>query len=201
MTPTQPRARAAQYQNSRGHSSAGAVLLSCLLAGSACAGPGVIPTQLQDQVDRTLTFTQMQKDPEQYRGRLVVLGGSVISARRLTKSTRIEVLQLPLDESLEPGTTLTRSEGRFLAHHENFLDPAVLPAGTRITVVGEVTGSFTGLLDDATYTYPTLTVKKMTVWPYMLPGYKFVPYPYLGAYRGPYIGPPPGFEKQVPSKR
>ncbi len=161
----------------------------------------MIPPELQDQVDPGITFTELQKDAEQYAGRLVVLGGSVISARRLTDRTRIVVLQLPLDESLEPGTILSRSEGRFLAFHQDFLDPAVLPAGTRITLVGEVIGSSTAPLDDTTYTYPTLTVRKMTIWPYMLPGYKFVPYPYLGAYRGPYMGPPPGFEEKASTKR
>lgn len=42
-----------------------------------------------------------------------------------------------------------------------------------------------------------LTVKKMTTWPYLLPGYQFGPYPYLGAYRAP----PAGFEEQASSKR
>lgn len=176
-------------------------VLICLLAAGACAGPRVIPQGLVDRVDRTITFTDLQTDPERLRGRLVVLGGSVIAARRLAEHTRIEVLQLPLDESLEPGTVLTRSKGRFLAFHENFLDPAVLPAGTRITVVGEVTGSITAPLDESTYTYPTLTVKKMTIWPYLLPGYKFGPYPYLGAYRGPLVGPPAGFEEKASKQR
>lgn len=201
MIPVLIAARTAQNRRGAVNRSAGAVVLACLLSTGACAGPAVIPAGLQDQVDRTITFADVQKDPGQFRGRLVVLGGSVVGARRLTETTRIEVLQLPLDESLEPGTILTRSAGRFLAFHEKFLDPAVLPAGTRITVVGEVAGSTTGPLDESTYTYPTLIVKKLTIWPYLLPGYKFGPYPYLGAYRGPYPGPPAGFEEKVSKKR
>lgn len=173
------------------------VVLIGLLGAGACAGPAVIPPGLEDQVERTVAFTDLLKDPERFRGHLVVMGGSVVAARRLAERTRIEVLQLPLDESLEPGTVLTRSQGRFLAFHEEFLDPAVLPTGTRITVVGEVTGSMTEPLDESTYTYPTLTVKKMTIWPYLLPGYMFGPYPYLGAHRGPLIGPPQGFQEKV----
>ncbi len=201
MTSTPTDVRPEGQRKALWNAAACTVVLSCLLGGAACAGPAVIPPELQDQVDPTITFRELQKDPEQFRGRLIVLGGSVISARRLAERTQIEVLQLPLDESLEPETILRRSEGRFLAFYEGFLDPAVLPAGTRITVVGEVTGSVTGPLDESTYTYPTLTVKKMTIWPYMLPGYKFVPYPYLGAYRGPYVGPPPGFEEKAMNKR
>ncbi len=197
MIPTQTGARKEPHPACPGHRGTCTILLSCLLGGVACAGPVVIPMELQGKVDRTISFKELQNDPERYKGRSVVLGGPVISARRLRESTRIEVLQLPLDESLEPGMILTRSEGRFLAFHLEVLDPAVLPVGTRITIVGEVTGSFTGPLDEATYTYPTLIVQSMTIWPYMVTGYGFGPHPYFGAYRGPFMGPPPGFEKKV----
>ena len=138
------------------------LVLSGLLAG--CAAP-VLPASLQLQVDRTLTFAQLKDSPDSYRGRLVIVGGEVLSAKRLKEGTRIEVLQIPLEDSHAPGKDRTASEGRFLARQQEFLDPATLPPGTRVTIVGEVTGATTLPLDETDYTYPTLEIKHLKVWP------------------------------------
>ena len=131
----------------------------------ACATPSFIPASLQSQVDRSLTFSQLKDSPDSYRGRLIVLGGAVLTAKRLKDGTRIEVLQLPLDDSQRPESDRTVSEGRFVALQKGFLDPATLPEGTRVTLVGEVTGVMTLPLDETEYAYPTLEIKTLKVWP------------------------------------
>lgn len=131
----------------------------------ACAPPSFIPASLQTQVDRSLTYSQLKDSPDSYRGRLIVLGGEVLTAKRLKDGTRIEVLQLPLDDSQRPESDRTASEGRFVGIQKGFLDPATLPGGTRVTLVGEVTGVMTLPLDETEYAYPTLEVKTLKVWP------------------------------------
>ncbi len=163
------------------------LLILLLLPG--CAGREVIPQDLRDRVDQEVTFAELKEDPTSLQGRLVVVGGVVLSAKLMKEKTRIEVLQLPLESSLEPRTDLTASQGRFLAFQEAFLDPATIPSGTRVTMVGEVTGATSLPLDETEYTYPTLAVRKLTVWPKSMPSYWFRPYPYFGAYWGPYWGP------------
>lgn len=138
------------------------LVLSGLLAGCAAS---VLPASLQLQVDRTLAFAQLKDSPDSYRGRLVIVGGEVLSAKRLKEGTRIEVLQIPLEDSQAPGKDRTTSEGRFLAMQQEFLDPATLPPGTRVTIAGEVTGATTLPLDETDYTYPTLEIKHLKVWP------------------------------------
>lgn len=137
--------------------------LSSLLAG--CAPSGIVPAPLQPQVDRTLTFAQLKASPDSYRGHLVIIGGEVLSAKRLKEGTRIEVLQIPLEDSHAPGKDRTASEGRFMAIRQEFLDPATVPPGTRLTIVGEVTGAATLPFDETDYTYPTLEIKHFKVWP------------------------------------
>jgi outer membrane lipoprotein len=175
-----------RISNSERHYRTSAILLIAgILAGCATQ---VIPSPLADLVVRDLTFGQLKEAPAQYQARLVVFGGVVLSARRMKDSTRIEVLQLPLDYALEPTGRLTESKGRFLAFHREFLDPATLPPGTRLTVVGEVTGAETLPLDEATYTYPTLEIRSMTIWPRAY--VPFRPYPFMGMLWGPpYWGP------------
>ena len=151
----------------------------------------------QEVEDRqALTFLQVKAAPDSFKGQPVAFGGKVLTARRQKDSTRIEVLQLPLDQSLRPGYDLTQSQGRFIAVQREFLDPATLPPGTRVTVTGEVSDSITLPLDETDYTYPVINIKRVHVWaasenmaprirPYAGPG------PYWGPYWSPYWQPWP----------
>lgn len=124
------------------------VMLGAIVALlSGCASTSFIPASLQTQVDHTLTFSQLKESPPSYKGRLVLLGGEVLTAKRLKEGTRIEVLQLPLDGYQIPETDRTTSQGRFLALQKEFLDPATVPPGTRVTIVGEVMGATTLALE------------------------------------------------------
>ena len=145
---------------------------------------------------QTLTFQQVTAAPGSLKGQAAVFGGNVLSGRRLKDGTRIEILQLPLDRSTRPGYDLTQSQGRFIAFQREFLDPATIPPGTRVTVTGEISGSITLPLDETDYTYPVITIKQLRVWakseevaprirPYMGPG------PYWGPYWSPYWRPWP----------
>ena len=149
-----------------------------------------------DAQTQALTFLQVKAAPDSFQGQSVVFGGKVLTARRLKDGTRIEILQLPLDRSTRPGYDLTQSQGRFIAIYREFLDPATVPHGTKITVTGEVTGSVTLPLDETDYTYPVIDIKQLHVWarsedvaprihPYMGPG------PYWGPYWGPFWQPWP----------
>jgi outer membrane lipoprotein len=169
------------------------VALLVILTGCAStqeAGDG------SDAQTQALTFLQVKAAPDSFQGQSVAFGGKVLTARRLKDGTRIEILQLPLDQSTRPGYDLTQSQGRFIAIYREFLDPATVPHGTRITVTGEVSGSITLPLDETDYTYPVINIKRVQVWagsddvaprirPYMGPG------PYWGPYWSPFWRPWP----------
>jgi outer membrane lipoprotein len=143
-------------------------LVSCwfvaciLLVG--CSPQRIIPESIEPLVDRTVSFHDVLASPESYKGRVLVLGGEVLNAKRLRDGTQIELLQLPLDDGEAPSHDRQQSQGRLLALQQEFLDPATMVAGTRVTIVGEVSGSKTDHLDDVEYRYPTLIVKHLHVW-------------------------------------
>ena len=124
------------------------------------------------------------KDPEKHRGVLVALGGEVLSSKRLADETRVEILQLPLDSSEQPVIDRTSSQGRFLAFESSFLDPATLPPNTRITLVGEVTGSLNARLDEMEYSYLTVRMKHLHVWSESLVNQSEDPGPRFGIFGG-----------------
>jgi outer membrane lipoprotein len=145
------------------------LFIFCLsLFGAGCATSqfnNTLPPALAENIESTLTFPEIQESPDSFQGKLVLLGGQILEARRLKDSTQLTILQLPLINEQKPTPELTQSQGRFIAEQQEFLDPATVPPGTRVTVVGELTGSVRRNLDETMYTYPTLIIKDLKVWP------------------------------------
>ncbi|MBI5855614.1 MAG: Slp family lipoprotein [Nitrospirae bacterium] len=158
------------------------ILLLAGLALSGCAlSEPAFPPALQQQVEPALTFAQIKDAPDSSRGKTVMLGGEVLDAKRLKEGTRLEVLQLPLERWGEPIRDLTASEGRFYAIQKEFLDPATIPAHTRVTLIGDITGATAGKLDEMEYSYPTVDIKSLKMWPKAEPAA-----PVFRPYYGPY---------------
>lgn len=142
-----------------------------LILSAACSSQRVIPEALEPLVDRAVTFREVVEAPDSYRGKIVVVGGEVLKAKRLKAGTQIELLQLPLDKGERPILNRQQSQGRFLAIQEEFLDPATIVEGAKMTIVGEVSGAKTEHLDDVEYRYPVLIVKHLHTWPAPSPDY------------------------------
>ena len=140
------------------------VVILSLIAASCSSSPVGIPETLELHIDKNLTFTEVLASPESYKGRLILLGGEVLKAKRLKEGTQVELLQLPLNNDQEPTIDLTQSQGRVLVLHQEFLDPATLMPGMLVTLVGEVSGAIVEKMDEVDYGYPTLTVKHWHVW-------------------------------------
>lgn len=207
-----------------------ALLLGGLLVLSSCAEsahqvhrnavPLDVPSELEKQIDTSIAFADLHAAPGNYVGRVVMVGGVVIRAKRTKDQTQIEVLQLPTEGGGPSTTERLRSEGRFLAVREGFLDPASVPAGTPITVIGVVTGSTTRPLDESEYTYPILDIKHLIDWsavasqrsgggaaafygPYYPPYYWWGPYGYYPYFERPYpffIQPRPPSPRPPPQR-
>jgi outer membrane lipoprotein len=131
---------------------------------SACSSANVIPPELEKQIDSSVSFSDIQASPQSAQGRTVLLGGEVLGARRVQDGIELEILQLPVKGDNPPVDRRTASQGRFLAVDRGGADPASFPPGTRLTLVGEVTGEDTRRLDESTYRYPTVEVKHLYVW-------------------------------------
>ncbi len=139
-------------------------LIGVLVMAAGCTSTQVIPESLEPQIEKTVAFDQIISSPDSYRGKVVLLGGEVLKAKAMQGGTQLEVLQLPLDDDLEPALDRMQSKGRFLALQREFLDPATVAEGTRVTVVGEVTGASVEKMDEADYRFPTLDVKHLHRW-------------------------------------
>ncbi len=128
---------------------------------AACSPP--FSRELLDRVDRNVTYADVQKEPDRFTGRVLMLGGIIVGARNLKAGTELEVLQQPLDGQGRPYET-DETGGRFVAVTDQFLDTAIFHRGRAITIVGEVAGRQTRPLGQIEYRYPILKVKDLHIW-------------------------------------
>ena len=175
-------------------------LIVLLSGASGCATFSSSPfdQSLETQVTTGVVFSQVVQHPSGFIGQSIKVGGVVLSAKRLKDRTEVMVLQVPLDGDSVPLWDRTESQGRFIATQQAFLDPATLPKGTRLTIIGKVTGQVTIQVDDEEKIYPVLAIQALKVWP-LIPsggyGYRpsWGPYPFWGNYWGSYWVYTPSF--------
>ena len=162
------------------------IMSVALLFVSGCSRKDVIPDRLEGKVDRDLRYSDIKRDPEAKKGKLMLAGGKVLSAKRVEDGTMIEVLQIPLSEDLMPTGRETESKGRFVVIDRSgqVADPAVFDdENKRITAVGEVVGTTTIQIDEAQQQVPQLALKHVTVWDWDRVKGGYTPY---GGYAYPY---------------
>lgn len=157
-------------------------LLLPILAGCTVSP---IPKPLRMAAEHQPTFADIAARPDAYRGRAVLLGGTIIQTTNLPRTTEIEVLQKPLDHYDDQPEISDRSSGRFLVRCPGFWDSAVYAKNRDITVAGTVEGKESRSLDQIQYSYPVINCQGIHLWPNQLPAYAYPPpYGYGPWWRG-----------------
>ncbi len=137
------------------------LLLLSVILFYGCAP--VISQETLKSVDRGIKITDLVKHPEKYRGREVVLGGTIASVENMADKTEVEVLDQPMDRRLKP-VDPERSEGRFIAVFDGFKDPALYSRNRRITIAGVFKGVVKRKLGKMDYEYPVVESREHYLW-------------------------------------
>ena len=126
-------------------------------------GCTVISQNMMAEALTDVSFPQLSRDVDTYRGQTVILGGHVIEVRNEAQQTVIVVLQTPLGSGQEP-LPPDQSQGRFMLQHDGFLDPEVFAKGRTITAAGKVTGVIREAIDHEAYDYLSLESREIYLW-------------------------------------
>ena len=119
-------------------------------------------------------------------------GGEIVSTRNLPDKTRIEIVSRSLDGGGRPRRT-DRTEGRFVAYVDGFLDPVVYAKGREITVEGEVSGVESGRIGEYPYRFVVVRAASQRLWPRREAAVPLPipdPYPFWRSDPWPYPYPP-----------
>jgi len=133
-----------------------------MLAGAGCGH--TMSETVRRQADTTIPFPQLRAHPDAYKDRTVILGGEIWQAHNVPEGTLVEVVHKPLDAYERPLFT-DRTEGRFMALCNRYLDPAIYAKGREITVAGQVLGTRSGYIGELEYTYPLVSCLELHLWP------------------------------------
>ncbi len=110
-----------------------------------------------------MSLRQVIKDPDFYKGEVVLWGGVIIESKNLKKGTQVVVLEKDLDIWGRPKES-DKSGGRFIVLYPGYLDAAIYRRDREITVAGEIIGREVQPLHEIEYTYPLLSPREIHLW-------------------------------------
>ena len=138
-----------------------AVLFSCMLFFQGCSY--AISSGMAGRADKTVLFEKLQADPDSFKGKIIIVGGTIAQTSDVNQGTLIEVTQRPLDYWGKPERT-KRTGGRFLVFHPGQLNMMAYAPGVDITIAGEVLGTESPMIGEKQYDYPIVLSKELKLW-------------------------------------
>lgn len=137
------------------------LLLGAALALAGCAS--TVPSEVRSAPEPPLSRGDVVDDPEGSRGADVRWGGRIVAVRHEEEATWIEVVQRPLERRGRP-QDVDRSDGRFLARFDGFLEPSIYTSDRLLTVRGSVLGVRDGRVGEFRYDYPVVEARAHHLW-------------------------------------
>ena len=130
------------------------------LALVACA-----PAPIYKNVPNAITAppTLVAQSPERYSGGDVIWGGRIVQVTTFANHSEVELLAYPLDASQRPQLN-DIGNGRFIAVMPGYVEPLDYPAGALMTMSGKLNGTRVGMVGEANYVFPLVSVAQSHVW-------------------------------------
>jgi len=148
------------------------LVVAVSLALGACGG---IPSGVMKQVDQGLTFEDAKTAPEQHRGKVFLLGGTVEERQDLKDRTWMLISQHSLD-SLNRPHIAAPSEGEFVVVISPPVNPTQYRRGRRVTVVGRMIGLKQVAGSDPARSFPSFVALYLRPWKHGTRSSESLPY-------------------------
>lgn len=140
------------------------LLFFSLLALLAQSCTYAVSRDMTERADKALTFEMLQADPDAYKGKLMILGGTIAHVSDAKKGSVLEIIEKPLDYWGKPKRT-ERTGGRFLLVTPVRLNILLFAPDREITVAAEVAGARSQALGETEHSYPVVLSKELKLWP------------------------------------
>ncbi|MEN6620417.1 MAG: Slp family lipoprotein [Smithella sp.] len=133
---------------------------------------------------KDVNLSDVVKNPEKYKGELIIWGGVIVETISKPDETLIIVRQTELDFEKRP-ENLDKSAGRFMIQYQGFLDPVIYSKGREVTVAGTIAGTEERAIGEHRYIYPIVKAREIHLWEKITPQYYYDPW----LYRDPFLYP------------
>lgn len=109
-------------------------------------------------------------------------GGTIVDVTNTEDNkTRVEIVSRPLQRSGRPIND-DRTDGRFIAEFNEFLDPEIYTTGRDLSVIGTVADTVEGRIGNTSYRFPLLQVTNYRYWKPLPPQRQHPHYPFHDHY-------------------
>ncbi|UCH40083.1 MAG: Slp family lipoprotein [Gammaproteobacteria bacterium] len=135
------------------------LITGLLLVACASKPPEAISKVPQDNP----SLTRVRMDIDAYIGAEVRWGGEISQVENKADRTWIEIVRQDLRKNGRP-VTGGKSDGRFIASFDRFLDPVVYEVGRPLTVVGTIESRVNRAIGDYDYQFPVVVVEGSFLW-------------------------------------
>ena len=136
-------------------------LLAAILLVSGCATTP--PEPINKVLHENPSLTQVRMDIDAFKGKDVRWGGVISKVENQASETLVEIVRHELRSDGSP-IRGGKSDGRFIASFDRFLDPVVYEEGRRLTVVGAINGSIRRPIGEYDYLFPVVAVEGSYLW-------------------------------------
>jgi outer membrane lipoprotein len=143
-------------------------LLLLLIAYSACvtACAPVLSAKTMERASRSVPLDRMIQQPELYRGKLYVFGGTIASSKTTAAGSLLELVFTTVDSYGSLQNTISGSRVLvFMPKEQGFLDPVLFAPGRNVTVSGFFDGVQNGKIGEMSYTFPFFIIAEIYLWP------------------------------------
>lgn len=135
-------------------------LLACVLLAACASKP---PAAISRIPVNNPSVAMVRMNIDDYIDSEVRWGGKIAGIENRADSTWIEIVRQPLHENGRPDSG-GRSDGRFIASFDKFLDPVVYEIGRPLTVVGRIESRVTRKIGEYDYLFPIVAVEGSFLW-------------------------------------
>lgn len=135
------------------------VILALVLHGCASS----IPKPISTPPPGNATLAEVRNNTEQFIGTQVRWGGAIDNVENRANETLVEIVGKELNRNGRP-IEEDKSQGRFVARINGFLDPAIYAKGRLITVSGTIKEKIAKPIGEFMYSFPVVDAESYFLW-------------------------------------
>ncbi|KAF3984104.1 MAG: Slp family lipoprotein [Methylococcales symbiont of Hymedesmia sp. n. MRB-2018] len=163
------------------------LIIVSLLFLQACSN---LPANIKNAPQVDTQLHHVLANSHNFKNTPVRWGGKIIDVENKVEGTQIQILYYPLNHYGRPLLDKP-SLGRFISISKQFLDPAIYPKDTEITIAGSINGMVEKVIGEQTIKVPVVTIDGHHIWPkyqqIYRPYYDYYNHNHYYGYRTPYV--------------
>ena len=138
----------------------GIILIMLAMLGGCASKP---PAAISKIPAENPSLTRVRMDIDSFMGTEVRWGGVITGVENKASQTWIEMVRHRLSDRGKPRSN-EKSDGRFIASFDGFIDPEVYKVGRKLTVVGTIEAKTEQPIGEYDYLFPIVAVEGSFLW-------------------------------------